>query len=216
MIKSRRLEQVVSAINELAIDDPGFFGERVFFWRILVGNMQHGVAFAYEKVRDQHAVAAKVEQLGAHDSSMAFLRAFHQALNGGVKFIGEHVVSIIAERWVAHCDVWRLVGRHLFTPASAQIFFPDIICANFREPQLQVFTIEMRMAARHGKGTDIFQQADVVRLQHAGKAGKIARGMSDGEDGGHRVILFHRTRSLSIDAVHPKPQGLKPIHSQTS
>jgi hypothetical protein len=46
------------------------------------------------------------------------------------------------------------------------------------------------MAARHGKSANIFQHADVMGLQYRREIGEIARGMPNGKDGGHLLILF--------------------------
>jgi hypothetical protein len=82
------------------------------------------------------------------------------------------------------------VGRHLPASASAKVFFPDIVTANLRQPKPQIFPIEMRMPPRHGKSSNIHEQANVMGLQHARELSKVANGVPNGEDGGHKAILF--------------------------
>ena len=40
---------------------------------------------------------------------------------------------------------------------------------------------------------DIFQHANVMRLQHGRKIGQVTRGMPNGKDGGHDSILLDAT-----------------------
>jgi hypothetical protein len=167
--------------------------------RLVILYVQDGVSPAHQKVRNQHAMTTKIKQLRAHDGGIGFPGVFQQTVNGVAKFVGEHVIGVVAKGRIAQRDVGRLVCWHLPASASAKIFFPEVIAPNLWKPQLQVLAIEMGMASRHGKSANVFQQADVMLLQYPGEVCKVARGMSNSEDRSHRSILFGYTKGFTTE-----------------
>src|SRR5262249_59309119 len=126
--------------------------------------MQYRVPVADQVVRHQHSMTTKEDTLRAHDGGVRALCSFNQPLNRGLKLGREHIVGVIPERSVSQCHVRRLISWHLPFAMAAQVLFPNIVAADLRKPQLQALAIEVRMAARGGKSSDVLPDLNMVRL----------------------------------------------------
>ena|SRR6266571_4575006 len=101
--------------------------------------------------------------------------------------IGEHVVGVVAKGSVTQGSIRRSFA--LLLAAATQFFFPDISDASLRQLGLKRFAIEVRQAARHGEGADIYQSSDLVGLEGCNELRQRASGVADGVDSGQGLVI---------------------------
>src|ERR1700687_2368029 len=65
-LKQARSEKIVAAVDDLPVDHPCFGEELVRARGAFSVDMKNFVAMSHQPVRDDHAMAAKINALGAH------------------------------------------------------------------------------------------------------------------------------------------------------
>src|ERR1700730_9346306 len=111
-----------------------------------------------QPVGDHHAMALKVDALGAHVSSPRVLGNLDQLSGCAFELRCEHVIGVISEAVVMQRYIGR-IWQGLLSPA-AEFFYPEISDSSLRQSFFQRFAIEVRQSARHGEGADINQRLD--------------------------------------------------------
>ena len=82
------------------------------------------MSVGYQPVGNQHAMTVKINSLGAHVCRARLSGKIDQFVDAALKFLGEHVIRIVAEAVIAQCDVGRVVADLL--AASTELFEPDV------------------------------------------------------------------------------------------
>src|SRR3984893_9150934 len=111
-----------------------------------------------QPVGDHHAMALKVDALGAHVSSPRVLGNVAQLRGCALDLLSQHGSGAISEAVVRQRYIGR-IWQGLLSPA-AEFFYPEISDSSLRQSFFQRFAIEVRQSARHGEGADINQRLD--------------------------------------------------------
>jgi hypothetical protein len=137
-----------------------------------------------EPIRDQHAVALKVDSLSAHASGARMLGKRSQLANRAPELGREHVVGVIAKAGIAHSNVRRVVAD--FLAVSPKRLHPTITDSHRRQTSLKRLAIELRQPPRHRKRPDVDQSLNSVSLKRSKELVERPSRMTDSEEPSQR------------------------------
>src|SRR6202522_942876 len=116
-----------------------------------------------QPVRNKHAMAAKVNALGAHVGGARSLRQSDEFSHGILEFSGKHVVGVVAEAGVAKGEVGRIVAN--FFAVAAKSRHPQVTDSGGRQAYFKGVAIELRQPPGRREGADIDQSLNLVGLK---------------------------------------------------
>jgi len=157
------LQQPISSIEQLAVNDSGFGRQLVRLDRAGGIDVQDLMSVRNEPVGDEHPVAAEVNMFGTHVGRGRCFRQPDNFCDRILKLSREHVVRVIPKTVIAQGEVWRVVEDCL--AMASECLHPYIAYSGGGQRLFQRVTVELRKATRHWKCTDVDQRLDVVGLQ---------------------------------------------------
>src|SRR5215469_7922584 len=137
-------------------------------------------------------MAVEVDSLGAHVGGGRLFGPSNEFGRGLLELGSEHIVGVVAETVIAQGDVRRFSENLL--AISAEAFHPDVTQAGCGETLFERIAIEVRQPARHGKGSNVGQSLDLVRLQRGQQLVEGAGGVADGVESGQKESAQVRTK----------------------